>query len=183
MGKLLGSLNSSLQDFIKDQHLFFVSTADVDGRVNLSPKGMDALRILDGNRLIWLNLTGSGNETAAHLLGVNRMTIMWCSFSGAPLILRVYGKARTVQADDADWEELLAHFPADLPGPRQVFDVQIESVQTSCGFGVPEYQYQGERDQLNKWANQKGDDGIREYWTMRNQESLDGKPTGIPVTE
>lgn len=183
MGKLLNALNSSLQEFISDQHLFFVATADVDGRVNMSPKGMDSLRILDNNRLIWLNLTGSGNETAAHVLGVNRMTLMWCSFSGNPLILRVYGTVRVVQANDSDWEELLAHFPADLPGPRQVFEVQIESVQTSCGFGVPEYQYQSERNQLNKWADNKGDEGIREYWKTRNQESLDGKPTGIPVTK
>lgn len=181
MAKILPKLNSSLQDFIQAQRMFFVATADVDGRVNLSPKGLDSLRVLSPQRLLWLNLTGSGNETAAHLLGVNRMTIMFCSFEGNPLILRVYGTARTIHATDPEWEELYALFP-DLAGARQIFDLEIESVQTSCGYAVPLYDFVGQRSRLLSNFEQRGPAGTQAYWAEKNVKSIDGKPTGMPVT-
>ena len=178
MGKQLTSITGSLKAFIEQQQLFFVATAGTDGKVNLSPKGMDTLKVLDGNRVIWLNLTGSGNETAAHILEQNRMTLMFCSFDKNPMVLRLYGTARFYQADDEEWSELIGKFPP-LPGARQVFDVTVELVQTSCGFGVPRYQYEGQRDVLTQWAEKKGEEGIREYQMEKNRVSLDGKGTGI----
>lgn len=180
MAKFFPKLSTALQGFIEEQQMFFVATADVDGRVNLSPKGLDSLKILGPERIIWLNLTGSGNETAAHLLGVNRMTLMFCSFAGNPLILRVYGTAKAVYPGDEEWNDLAASFPK-LDGARQIFDVTIESVQTSCGYAVPLYNYVDQRDRLYQWADQKGQDGIQQYWADKNTESIDGKPTGIPL--
>ena len=161
--------------------MFFVATADVDGRVNLSPKGLDSLRVLSPERILWLNLTGSGNETAAHLLAVNRMTLMFCALSGNPLILRVYGHARTIHPDDADWAELYAHFP-DLAGARQIFDLTIENVQTSCGYAVPLYDFVAQRSRLTDSFEQRGPEKTREYWQEKNTVSIDGKPTGILST-
>ncbi len=174
------SINDSLKGFIEKLHLFFVATAAKDGRVNLSPKGMDTLRVLDKNRVVWLNLTGSGNETAAHLLDSNRMTLMFCSFDEMPLILRLYGKAKTVHLNDPDWEALISLFPPML-GARQLFDMEVETVQTSCGFGVPFYEFTGSRDKLKEWAKNKGEEGIRNYWQEKNRVSIDGKETGIMV--
>ncbi len=180
MAKFFDKLSTALTGFIQEQQMFFVATADVDGRVNLSPKGLDSLRVLSPNRIIWLNLTGSGNETAAHILGVNRMTLMFCSFMGNPLILRVYGSAEAVYPGDPEWEELKNEFP-DMAGARQIFDVAIESVQTSCGYAVPLYEYVEQRSRLLESAEQKGEAGIKQYWADKNTESIDGKPTGIPV--
>lgn len=177
MAKQYPSLDDELSDFIRQQKLFFVATAS-DGRINLSPKGMDTLRILDANTVAWLNVTGSGNETAAHVLEDGRMTMMFCAFEGRPLILRLYGKARVYHAHDAEWPHWTRHFNL-LPGTRQIFVLDIELVQTSCGLGVPFFYYQGERGKLIDWANDRGPEGIREYWGRRNQLSLDGKPTGI----
>ncbi|MCV2881374.1 pyridoxamine 5'-phosphate oxidase family protein [Actibacterium sp. XHP0104] len=167
--------------FIEKQHMFFVGSAAPEGRVNVSPKGMDSLRILGPNRLLWLNLTGSGNETAGHLLQANRMTVMWCSFTTQPMIMRAYGTARTVHVDDAGFAELAAHFPGFI-GTRQIFDMSVEMVQTSCGFGVPFFDHVGERDTLQIWAEKRGPEGVRAYWE-KNRETLDGAPTGIPVPE
>ena len=178
MGKQLTSITDSLKAFIEQQHLFFVATAGTDGKVNLSPKGMDTLKVLDGNRVIWLNLTGSGNETAAHILEQSRMTLMFCSFDKNPMILRLYGTASFYQQGDEEWGELIRQFP-NFPGARQIFDVNVEMVQTSCGFGVPRYQYEGQRDILTQWAEKKGEKGIREYQMEKNRVSLDGKVTGI----
>lgn len=164
--------------FIGQQKIFFVATAARSGRVNLSPKGMDSLRVLGENRVVWLNLTGSGNETAAHLLQEPRMTIMFCAFTGKPLILRLYGTATAVHRKDAAWPELSALF-APLPGARQVFDLRVEAVQTSCGFAVPFFEFAGEREQLKDWALAKGEAGIRDYWEAKNQTSIDGLPTHI----
>jgi Pyridoxamine 5''-phosphate oxidase. len=171
-------LNDKLIAFIQEQALFFVGTADRDGRVNVSPKGLDSLRVLSPRKVLWLNLTGSGNESAAHVRAVPRMTLMFCSFGKQPLILRLYGQARVVHPSDADWPELSAHFPA-LPGARQVFELDIDLVQTSCGFAVPYFEFKGERPTLNTWAEKRGPEGLREYWKERNALSLDGKPTGI----
>ena len=178
MATLYTSLSDRHQEFIKKQKIFFVATADVNGRINLSPKGLDSLRILDGNRLVWLNLTGSGNETAAHLKAVNRMTIMFCAFEGKPLILRLYGSAKTIHKQDVEWTDLYAHFPETL-GARQIFDMQIDSAQTSCGFAIPLMEYQEDRTILDEWTENKGLDGIEKYWLEKNQQSIDGKTTNI----
>lgn len=178
MGKQFDSLSEDHVKTIRAQHIFFCATAAPDGLVNLSPKGMDSLRVLGPNRIIWLNLTGSGNETAAHLREHPRMTLMWCSFTTRPVILRTYGTARCLHRDATDWSELIAHF-GDRPEARQIYDLSIDMVQTSCGFAVPFFDYREERDTLTSWADGKGPEGIRDYWQTRNATSLDGKPTGI----
>ncbi|MCB0013125.1 MAG: pyridoxamine 5'-phosphate oxidase family protein, partial [Anaerolineales bacterium] len=146
-------IDEKLAAFIAAQPIYFVATAAATGRINLSPKGMDSLRVLGPNRVIWLNVTGSGNETAAHLAQNNRITIMFCSFDKAPLILRLYGTAQTVHQRDDAWSELYAHFP-DYLGARNIFDVTVESVQTSCGFAVPFMEFAGERPTAKRWAEQ-----------------------------
>src|SRR3989338_5380 len=178
MGKLYKQLTDDLTGFIQRQKLFFVGTAADDGMVNVSPKGMDTLRVVTEDRVVWLNLTGSSNETAAHLRENDRITLMFCAFDGAPLILRLYGHARIFPPRDAEWDSLLPLFPV-IPGARQIIDMSIDLVQTSCGFGVPFFEFKAERDQLEKWAEKKGPEGIRQYWEEKNQISLDGKPTGI----
>ncbi|MBV7409427.1 pyridoxamine 5'-phosphate oxidase family protein [Maritimibacter sp. DP1N21-5] len=178
MAKQFDTIEDAHRRFIEDQHIYFVGTAAESGRVNVSPKGMDSLRILGPNRVLWLNLTGSGNETAAHLARVDRMTLMWCSFTTRPLILRIYGTARTVHPRDPAWDELYASFPPDI-GARQIYDVSVEMVQTSCGYAVPFFEAPRQRETLTKWAEDKGEDGIRAYWAEKNQTTIDGFDTGI----
>ena len=178
MAKQYDTLSELLQAFIAAQKIFFVGTATADSRVNVSPKGMDSLRVLSNTRVLWLNLTGSGNETSAHVQQDPRMTLMFCAFDGAPLILRLYGTARVIHQNDPEWSALFAHF-TPLPGARQIFDLAIELVQTSCGFGVPYLTYKEERPMLADWATKKGDDGVRNYWQEKNQLSIDNIPTHI----
>lgn len=178
MGKCYNALTETDIRFISEQKIFFVGTATADSRVSVSPKGMDSFRVLGPSRAIWLNFTGSGNETSAHVQLAPRMTIMFCAFEGAPLILRLYGTARAVHLTDSDWDTLYRHFPPQ-PGARQIFDLSIDMVQSSCGFGVPLFNYTGEREMLNEWATKKGENGIRQYWEDKNQTSLDGLPTHI----
>lgn len=178
MGKQLPELTSQLTKFINEQHIFFVGTAAATGRVNVSPKGMDTFAVLNEREVIWLNLTGSGNETAAHLLQNDRMTVMFCSFERKPLILRLYGKAEMYHPRDAEFDSYLKNF-GDVEGARQVYKLNIEMVQTSCGFGVPFMEYTGERETLKTWASEKGDSGIKNYWNDKNQTSIDGFDTGI----
>jgi hypothetical protein len=178
MGKQYTAISDEIKAFIQRQKLYFTGSAAANGRVNVSPKGLDSLRILDPNRVAWLNLTGSGNETAAHLLANDRLTLMFCAFEGDPLIVRLYGHARAVHPRDAGWNELLALFPP-LPGARQIMLMEIDLVQTSCGAGVPLFDYRGDRDALPQWAEKKGTEGIRDYWDKKNRISLDGKATGI----
>ncbi|WP_120635927.1 pyridoxamine 5'-phosphate oxidase family protein [Ruegeria sp. EL01] len=180
MAKQFLQIDVAHQKFIEDQHMFFVGSAGTDGRVNISPKGMDSLRVLGPNRIMWMNLTGSGNETAGHLLDVNRMTLMWCSFTTRPLILRTYGTARMIQAGDEDWAEFSHHFP-NHRSARQIYDLSVDLVQTSCGYAVPFMEYQSERDTMQKWVDGKSDDDIRAYWVEKNQHTIDGKPTGVSV--
>jgi hypothetical protein len=177
MGKQFDALQDNHLTFIAEQHMFFVGTAAETGKVNISPKGMDSLRVLGPNRILWLNLTGSGNETAGHIAQVNRITLMWCSFTTRPLILRAYGTARVVHVSDADWPALAAYFPA-IPGARQIYDVAVDFVQSSCGYAVPFFNHQGPREVLSKWATDKGD-ALPAYWADRNTKTLDGFPTGI----
>lgn len=178
MAKQFTALDTPHRKFIEAQHMFFTGSAGPDGPVNISPKGMDSLRILGTNRILWLNLTGSGNETAGHILRDPRLTLMWCSFTTRPLILRIYGTARTVHRNDPDWDTLAAYFPENRSA-RQIFDVAITMVQTSCGYAVPFMDYAGERPTMQTWVDDKSDDDIRAYWTQKNTSTLDGHPTGV----
>jgi len=173
-------LNRTLKAFIERQKLFFVATAARDGRVNVSPKGMDTLRILDDNRIVWLNLSGSGNETAAHILDSARMTLMFCGFDGDPMILRVYGNAKVTHPRHEGWPELASLFPA-IAGSRQIFDLQLDLIQTSCGTGVPLMEFVQDRadSELVPYYENLGEEGVRDYWQRKNVESIDRKPTGI----
>lgn len=179
MSQQYDAISDRHRAFIERQPMFFVATAARDGHVNVSPKGLDAFRVLGDNRVAWLNGTGSGNETAAHLLDSNRMTIMFCSFAREPLILRLFGTARTVQPGDDAWEELLEMFPS-MPGARQVYDVDVDLVLTSCGYGVPLMEVTAQRELMPTWATKKGPDGLAAYWAEKNTTSLDGLPTGLP---
>lgn len=178
MGQRFAELSEKHRAFIAAQKIFFVGTATEDSRVNISPKGMDSLRVLGPSRIAWLNVTGSSNETAAHVQRVPRMTIMLASFEGSPLILRIYGTARVIHKASPEWRQLLALF-TPLPGARQIFDLAIDLVQTSCGMAVPRFAYVEDRDLLSDWARKKGDEGLRRYWEEKNQSSIDGLPTGI----
>lgn len=178
MAKQYPQITEAHQAFIEQQQLFFVGTAGQSGRVNVSPKGMDSLRVLGPNRVVWLSVTGSGNESAAHIIENGRMTVMFCSFEGGPMILRLYGTAGVVYPRDPDWDGLIGKFPA-LPGTRQLFDLKVNMVQTSCGMAVPLYDYEGDREALNQWARKKGPDGVEAYWKEKNQVSIDGVPTHI----
>ncbi len=178
MARFYPALEVRHRDFIAAQKLFFTATGTSDSRLNLSPKGMDSLRVLSDNHIAYLDLTGSGNETAAHLKHDGRMTMMWCSFGADPLILRLYGKGRVVRRQDAAWAELHHHF-APLPGERQIIVLAIDAVQTSCGYAVPTYTYVGERDTLARWVEKKGAVGLLDYWREKNQVSIDGLSTGL----
>lgn len=178
MGKVLESLDDFLTEFIQKQKVFFVATAMETGTINLSPKGVDSFRVLGPNRAIWLNLTGSGNETATQLMHQNRITVMFCSFEGPPLILRLYGTAEVYHHNDAEWKEFIHLFPT-FKGSRQLIDMHIEKVQTSCGFGVPIMEFKEERENLKKWEERHPDEKIVEYWAMKNHTSFDGHPTHI----
>ncbi len=173
-------LNGTFKSFIEKQPMFFVATADISGRVNVSPKGLDTLRILGDNRIIWLSLSGSGNETSAHVQATGRMTLMFCAFEGDARILRVYGQARVIHPWDGDWNDLASHFPK-LAGSRQIFDVNIDLVQTSCGSGVPFMDFRRGRgeEELEPFYADMGEDGVQAYWRRKNVETIDGKPTGI----
>ncbi|MBA6156779.1 pyridoxamine 5'-phosphate oxidase family protein [Tenacibaculum sp. S7007] len=176
MAKFYDKITNRIQKFIEAQKVFFVATSPKDGRINLSPKGMDSFRVLNENRVAWLSVTGSGNETSAHLLDDNRITIMFCAFEDAPNILRLYGKATEILPENPEWDNLISQFPS-LSGTRQIFDVAVESIQTSCGMSIPFYEYQGERNELLDWAEEKGPKNIEQYWKDRNQTSIDGLNT------
>lgn len=178
MGQQYDHIKEKHTTFIEQQKMFFVGTATADSRVNISPKGMDSFKILSPNRVIWLNLTGSGNETSAHVQVDPRMTILFCAFEGKPLILRLYGQANVVHMKDRAWQELSQHFQPTL-GARQIFDMHVDLVQTSCGWGVPLYDFVDNRSLLNQWAEKQGEEGIKSYWEKKNQHSLDDIPSHI----
>lgn len=173
-------LNGTLRSFIEKQPMFFVATADREGRVNLSPKGMDTIEIINDNQIVWLNLSGSGNETAAHVQSTSRMTLMFCAFEGNALILRVYGKAKVYHPRHPEWKEWISHFP-ELAGSRQIFVLDIDLVQTSCGTGVPIMEFTKSRgeEELVPFYGEMGNEGVQDYWRRKNVETIDGKPTGI----
>jgi Pyridoxamine 5'-phosphate oxidase len=177
MGKLFAELDDALREFIAGQQMFFVATAPLsaEGHINLSPKGLESFRVLDSKTVAYLDLSGSGIETVAHLRENGRIVIMFCAFAGAPRILRLYGRGRSVEPQDADWAGFQAHFP-DLPGTRTVVVVELERIADSCGFGVPLYEYQGQRTQLVAYAENKGPEKIDRYKSLYNRASIDGLP-------
>ena len=180
MTKFEPALTPSWREFITAQHMFFTATAPLsgEGRINLSPKGIDTFRVLSESEVAYLDLTGSGNETAAHTLENGRLTIMFCSFDQKPLILRLYGRGEAIRPGDREWDALLRHFD-HLPGTRQIIRLKIDSVQASCGWGVPRYDYRGERETLVEWGRTKGEEAVRDYHQQKNTQSIDGLPTGI----
>lgn len=178
MGQQYSEISKKNIKFISEQKMYFVGTATDESRVNISPKGMDSLKVLGPNRVAWLNVTGSGNETSAHVQKNSRMTIMFVSFDGRPNILRLYGEAKVVHKNDDEWKELSQYFRL-LPGARQIFDLSVDLVQNSCGMSVPLFTYEGDRDQLKDWAVKQGTNGIEEYWKKKNQTSIDGLESNI----
>jgi hypothetical protein len=178
MGKKLDSITPELKDFIANQKIFFVGTAAEKGKVNVSPKGTDTFRVINENSVVWLNLTGSGNETAAHLLQNNRMTIMFCAFEGKPLILRLYGKAQIYHPRDTEFQKHIVLFEKNI-GSRQIIELKVDMIQTSCGFAVPFMDFKEERTTLNDWAKKQGKEKIEVYWKNRNTKSIDGFETNI----
>ena len=180
MGKTHDSITPPLAEFIARQKMFFVATAPAgaSGHVNVSPKGLDCFRVLDEKRVAYLDFTGSGNETSAHLEENGRITLMFCAFDGEPRILRLYGRGRTILPNSSGWAELAAHFEL-APGTRQIVVADVERVQTSCGFGVPRYDFVEHRDLLPKWADTKGADGLAEYRRNKNAVSIDGLVTTV----
>jgi hypothetical protein len=179
MAKEHDSITEHLAEFITSQPVFFVATAPERGRINISPKGIDGtFRVLGPRQVAFLNLTGSGNETAAHLRQNGRISLMFCSFGPEPLIVRLYGTGRAIHPRDPEWPQLEALFPP-LSGKRQFILVDVTSVVSSCGAGVPLMELVGQREDLVRWANRKGEEGIRAYWRETNTRSFDGLPTGL----
>ncbi len=180
MGKAHDHITPELRAFILAQRMFFVATAPIGpgGHINLSPKGLDTFRVLDEKRVAYLDLTGSGNETSAHLEENGRITLMFCAFEGPPKIVRLYGRGRTVLPGAEGWDDLAPRFEI-LPGTRQIFDIRVERAQTSCGYGVPIYEYRGERDELIAWAEKKGEEGLERYKREKNVASIDGLATTL----
>ncbi len=178
MAKFYDSLTDSLREFIAKQKIFFTATAPKSGRINLSPKGMDTFRCLDDNTVAYLDYTGSGNETAAHLVDDGRITIMFCSFEQKPLILRLYGEGRMVQPEDEGWDDLKAHFILE-PGYRQIMVMKVDSAQTSCGWAVPLAETLIERRVLVDNSEQKGEEALQVYRDKKNRKSIDGLPTHL----
>lgn len=180
MAKLYDEITAELQEFIGKQQMFFVGSAPLsgDGHVNLSPKGIDCFRVLGPRRVGYMDFTGSGNETAAHLLENGRITFMFCAFEGPPNILRLYGTGYAVLPGQAEWEELAPAFTL-YAGTRQIIVADVARVQTSCGFGVPRYSFVGQRDLMFKWAEARGAEGIAQYQQKNNRTSIDGLPTPL----
>ncbi len=173
MGRTSPDIDDATRRFIQAQHMFFVATAPRNGHVNLSPKGLDTFRVLGPRQVAYLDFTGSGVETIAHLRENGRLTIMFCSFDGSPNILRLYGQGRAVEPADPEFGALIARFPP-APGVRSIIVLDVDRVSDSCGFGVPLYEYRGERDQMKAWAEKKGEAGVREYQGKKNAASIDG---------
>ena len=175
------AINDEHRDFIAKQHVFFTASAAASGRVNLSPKGLDTLRVLGEHAVCYLDLTGSGNETAAHNRADGRLTMMFCAFNGPPLILRLYGRSRILPRGGEAYRTILTqHFnDEETLGARQIVVLDVDMVQTSCGYGVPAFEYKGERPALINWAQTKGEDGLDEYRRAKNVQSIDGFRTGM----
>lgn len=185
MAKQFDRLDPALKGFIQRQHIFFTASATAESRVNVSPREIGALRVLDDTTVIYLDRTGSGNETAAHMLADGRMTIMFCAVAGPPRILRLFGKGVSLGWDTSEFEALVSqHYDATVPlGTRQIMKLNINLVQTSCGNGVPLFDYQGERKAIENWHDNLGPDGIQTYWAEKNLTGIDGLPTGLKLRD
>jgi hypothetical protein len=177
MGKTYDAIDDNLAEFIRAQHVFFVASAPLarDGHVNVSPKGLDTLRVLGPRKVAYLDLTGSGIETLAHARENGRITLMFCAFEGRPLILRVYGRATAHDLGTPGFDALLPHFEV-LPGMRSIVEVDVTRIADSCGWGVPRMRYEADRDQLPKYAQTLGPERTREAKKKYNSRSLDGLP-------
>jgi hypothetical protein len=178
MAKTYPALTPELKTWMTQQPLFFLASAPLqaNGHINLSPRGLDSLRITSDHEVVILDLTGSGNETASHLQENGRLTLMMCAFSGDPKILRLYGRGRVITSSHTEWGHYRKLFAPEMPGVRQLFQLQIERFQTSCGFGVPLMDFVTQRDTLLEWARKKGPDGINKYQQEKNARSIDGLP-------
>ena len=170
-------IDDGFREFIESQKVFFVATAAPEGRVNVAAKGMDTLRVVQPNRIVWLNLTGSENETAAHLVESPRMTDV-VLVRDQNLGFASVRKRKVFHPRAKEWQDLIALFPP-LPGARQILDLDVDLVMTSCGFGVPLFDYVGQRETLQRWGEKKGPEGVHEFWEKRNQLSIDDRPTRI----
>ncbi|MBV9288363.1 MAG: pyridoxamine 5'-phosphate oxidase family protein [Hyphomicrobiales bacterium] len=181
MAKVLPSIDAGLRDFIARQRIFFAASAAPGARVNVSPRGTAAFRVLDEHTVCWLDRTGSGAETAAHLKADGRLTLMFCAFEGPPNVLRLYGRSESLKRGSEAYCALLAaaYGGVEPPGARQIVRLRVERVQTSCGYGVPRFEYRGERPSLDNWALAKGEAGMAAYWREKNAVSIDGLPTGL----
>ncbi len=181
MAKQFPHLEPDHRDFIGRQKIFFAASATAASRVNLSPRSTDCLRVVDDTHAFYLDRTGSSNETAAHMRADGRLTFMFCAVEGPPRILRLYGHGRSIRHDQPEYDALVArHFADGVPrGARQIIWLAIDLVQTSCGFGVPLFAYEGERDIMDQWAETQSDADIVAYWRKKNQKSIDGLPTGL----
>jgi hypothetical protein len=181
VAKQFPSIDDRLADFIARQRIFFAASAANGTRVNVSPRGTDTFRQLGPNQVCYLDRTGSGNETAAHLLADGRLTLMFCAFEGPPQILRLYGHGTVLHRGSAAYEELLASAfdGREVPGARQIVVLDIDLVQTSCGYAVPLFDFREDRPTLDRWAESKGEDGLRDYRREKNSRSMDGLPTGL----
>ena len=181
MATFYDSISPDLQEWIDAQHIFFVASAPLsaDGHINLSPKGLDCFRVLGPNRVAYLDLTGSGNETSAHLAENGRITFMFCSFDKAPRITRLFGRGETILPGSTEWAGLAGHFPSGYAGVRQIIAAGIYQAQTSCGYAVPFMQFVEERDTLLRSAASKGEAGMTQYRIEKNSVSLDGLPAPL----
>jgi hypothetical protein len=181
MAKQFARLESHHHRFIAEQHIFFTASAAPAGHVNVSPRSTDMFRVLGDNAVMYLDRTGSGNETAAHLGVTDRLTIMFCAVAGPPLILRLYGHGRVIHRNSEEFAARLERYYENRAplGARQMIHLDVDLVQTSCGYGVPLFDYAGERSQMDAWARAKGVDGLEAYWREKNQRSIDGLPTGL----
>jgi hypothetical protein len=180
MGQQFAAISDDHRAFIGRQRIFFVASAAPKGRVNVSPKGMGTLRVLGPNEVAYLDCTGSGSETRAHLMASNdkRLTIMFCAFEGPPVILRLYGQGQSLMRGTPEYTALLPQFE-EIPGARQIVRLQVELVQTSCGMGVPLFDYKEDRQNLVRYWIRQGADNLRKYWGLKNTKSIDGLPTAF----
>ena len=176
MGRVLDHIDDATQTWIGRQHMFFVATApSLDGRVNVSPKGLDSIRVLGKREVAYLDLTGSGAETIAHIRDNGRITLMWNAFEGPPRIVRVYGEGRVHLPTSGRYEELVGLFPKRR-GIRSVITIDVERVQDSCGYSVPKMQFVEDRSRLDAWVDQRTDADIAAYQIEKNTLSIDGLP-------
>ena len=180
MGQQFPAIDAKHRAFVERQQIFFVASAAAKGRVNVSPKGMGTLRVLGANQVAYLDCTGSGSETRAHLTASDdkRLTIMFCAFEGEPVILRLYGQGQSLMRGTPEYAALIQQF-AEMPGARQIVTLAVDLVQTSCGMAVPLYEFKEHRQNLVRYWMRQGAQGVKKYWALKNTRSIDGLPTGF----